>query len=446
MIGISLALLLAGPSRPLVAAETPPAGPLARYVAKPDGAYRWQVRRRGKLMRTEYVELTLTSQLWRGIHWKHQLFVIKPSTVTADGAHGMLCIAGGSWREEYARAPTTDESLPGEAALFANLAEALKTPVAVLLQVPHQPIFDGQFEDQAISYSFDQFLKTGDPLWPLLLPMVKSAVRAMDATQALCAQQWSLKLKTFTVTGASKRGWTTWLTAAVDARVTALAPMVIDVLNMVPQMAHQRQAWGKLSYKISDYSDRNLIEQLESPAGKALRAIVDPYSYRKQLVQPKLIIIGTNDHYWPLDALNLYWQDLPGPKYILYVPNNRHGLTDLGRVLGTVNALHRHAASGDPLPQLTWKFERNPQQLEMQIRSSVRPDQVLVWVATSKNRDFREARFSSMTLRRDGDRYCYRRQRPEQEFTAVFGEAIFGRTAVPYFLSTNVQIVAPAAP
>ena len=424
------------------AEPTPPAGPLARYVAQPDASYAWQVRRRGQVSRSEYVELTLHSQTWRDIAWKHQLFLVKPSTMPATASHAMLCIVGGSWKDEYAQPAAADERLPDDATLFANLAETLKTPVAVLLQVPHQPIFDGQFEDQAISYTFEQFLKTGDPQWPLLLPMVKSAVRGMDATEEFCGQEWSLSLKSFTVTGASKRGWTTWLTAAVDRRVTALAPMVIDVLNMSPQMEHQRRAWGKLSYKISDYSDRNLIAQLESPAGKALRSIVDPYSYRQRLKQPKLIIIGTNDHYWPLDALNLYWQDLQGPKYILYVPNNRHGLKDLGRVFGSLRALHRQAVDGQALPQLTWKLEQDARGVQLEVGSDIRPDQVQAWVATSPTRDFREARFRSVTLQRTGDAYRYQRPRPAEGYLALFGEALYNGDAVPSFFSTNVEIVA----
>ena len=31
------------------AEPTPPAGPLARYVAQPDASYAWQVRRRGQV-------------------------------------------------------------------------------------------------------------------------------------------------------------------------------------------------------------------------------------------------------------------------------------------------------------------------------------------------------------------------------------------------------------
>ena len=53
------------------------------------------------------------------------------------------------------------------------------------------------------------------------------------------------------------------------------------------------------------------------------------------LKQPKLLLLGTNDRYWPLDALNVYWDGLPGDKYVTYVPNNGHGLKDLpARVRG----------------------------------------------------------------------------------------------------------------
>lgn len=40
------------------------------------------------------------------------------------------------------------------------------------------------------------------------------------------------KLEKFLVAGASKRGWTTWTTMAVDKRVFAGIPIVMDMLRL----------------------------------------------------------------------------------------------------------------------------------------------------------------------------------------------------------------------
>jgi PhoPQ-activated pathogenicity-related protein len=273
--------------------------------------------------------------------------------------------------------------------------------------------------------------------------MVKSAVRGMDTTQKYCKQEWDLDVQTFTVTGASKRGWTTWLVGAVDSRATALAPMVIDMLNVGEQMEHQRKAWGDYSYKIRDYTERGLPRLIESPEGRQLTQIIDPFHYREKLTQPKLILIGTNDHYWPLDALNLYWDDLPADKYILYVPNNRHGLNDHARVVGSINALHQHVARGEPLPKLRWKFELNKAEATLHFESDIAPERVRIWAATSETRDFRGARWQSYPTKTVDKRYEGTLERPPSVYGAMFGEAQFTMNGVPYYLSTNVGIAPP---
>ena len=413
-------------------------------MAEKDASYRWKRQHEGKIGEAEYAELILTSQTWRDIVWKHQLFVLRPSTVKPDVKHALLFIAGGDWKDDLDK-PGRATSIPSEAQIFALLAEKLQTPVAVLLHVPQQPIFGGKVEDQIIALTFENFLKSGDSSWPLLLPMVKSAVRGMDAVQAFARDEWSLDLKTFTVSGASKRGWTTWLTGAVDPRATAIAPMVIDMLNMLPQMKHQQAAWGGPSYKIDDYTERGLLEHLDSEPGRALQKIVDPYSYRQVLKQPKLILLGTNDHYWPLDALNLYWNDLVGEKYILYVPNNRHGLKDYARIMGSINALHQHAAHGKPLPKLDWKFTNGGGKLHLKVDSDLPPKAVSAWVATSPTRDFRRATWRSYDADKNGKGHVYGLTIPDTGYAALFGEATFDDAALPYSFSTNVNIVKAAA-
>jgi PhoPQ-activated pathogenicity-related protein len=443
LLAVILTLIhLAPPPSPyrVQAAEARAAkGPLAEYVAKADDSYKWTKRAGGKLGKGDYAELMLTSQTWKNIAWKHQLFVYKPASV-ATGKQALLWIEGGRWNDKL-EAPAPDAEPSSRARLLATVGDQLKSPVALLLHVPQQPIFDGMVEDEIISHTFAQFLLTGDSEWPLLLPMVKSAVRAMDAVQEFAGQEWKLNIEHFTMTGASKRGWTTWLTSAVDSRVTALAPMVIDMLNMVPQMKHQVESFGTYSEQIEDYTSKGLQNFLETPRGKLLASIVDPFNYRQQLSQPKLIILATNDRYWPLDALNLYWEQLTGEKYILYVPNNGHGIKDIPRVVGGLSALHQHAANGKKLPKLDWKFVENNGKLRLRFASDTRPDRVQVWTAQSDTRDFRNSEFTSHPMTADGDAHVYELAVPESGYAALLAEAVFNGQPVPFHLSTNVRIV-----
>ena len=95
-----------------------------------------------------------------------------------------------------------------------NLGQASGLPVAVLFQIPNQPI-GGREEDDLIAHTFEQFFMTGDPTWPLLFPRVKSVIRTMDALEQ-STKGADDPLTKFVLTGASKRGWTAWLAGAID--------------------------------------------------------------------------------------------------------------------------------------------------------------------------------------------------------------------------------------
>lgn len=413
---------------------------LEAYVLRDDPSYAWTFRHEGVLAGTAYVELHLTSQTWRGIPWRHQLFVIRPATMTADARHGLLFIDSGRWHEGL-EAENYATRLPERAPLFAMVAEMLATPVAVVRQVPFQPLFDGLTEDRLIAYTFERYLESGEEDWPALQPMVKAAVRAMDATQEYAREAWGLELESFTVTGASKRGWTTWLVGAVDARATALAPIVIDMLNIEAHLDLQLSTWGTFSRQIADYTERGLHEQIDSERGQALLAMVDPFRHRARLTQPKLIVIGTNDPYWPLDALELYHDDLPGRNLILYMPNTGHRIEDFGRLIAGLHALHRHAAEGTPLPEPSWRFEQTDGVLRLHVGSDVLPRRVTSWYATSASRDFREALWRSRPCRQVDDGWLCELELPEDGYGALFAELTYlGDGLLPFQLSTQVRI------
>jgi PhoPQ-activated pathogenicity-related protein/AAA+ superfamily predicted ATPase len=443
--GVFLAALLAAGATAAGAQDAPSGRDvLASYVTKSDASYTWRLRARYVRNGAQILELHLVSQTWRDTPWQHQLFLIKPRHVEGDD-HGVLIVGGGRWQESYATAPPGDNP-PEDILPFVRIAQRLNAVVAVVAQVPYQPLL-GLTEDRLIAFTFDQYLASGDSEWPLLLPMVKSAVRAMDAAQESARQEWGLALESFTVLGASKRGWTSWLTAAVDARVTAVIPIVIDAVNMRLHFPHQIEVWGAPSEEILPYTERNLHNVLSSEQGRTLREIVDPFSYRATLTQPKLIVVATNDRYFPVDSLNLYWDDLLGPKYILYVPNSGHDVMDLPLVLRSVGAINRQAVGLTRLPAVDWEFRPVDGDLVLCVAADRAPAHVRVWTATAPTRDFRDVQWES-TRFRDGDRVRVHRQaQPSSGYAAVFAELEFGRWRSRYSLSTNVAMLgAPVEP
>ena len=169
---------------------------------------------------------------------------------------------------------------------MVDLARDTGTVITELRMVPNQPIVfiddparKPRIEDDFIAYTWDKFLRTGDEKWPARLPMTKSAVRAMDAVTAFAAsaEGGGAKVARFVVAGGSKRGWTTWTTAAVDKRVVAIVPIVIDMLNIEPSFMHHWRAYGAWSDAVDDYVEHGIMDWIGTPQFQALMKIEEPY-------------------------------------------------------------------------------------------------------------------------------------------------------------------------
>ena len=317
--------------------------------------------------------------------------------------------------------------------------------------IPKQPLFEGKKEDALIAETFVRYLETKDERWPLLFPMVKSLVKAMDALQEFGEREWKLPVKSFIVTGASKRGWTTWLTAASDSRVKAIAPMVIDTLNMKAQGPYQLKSFGHYSEQIRDYTERELVPTPETAEAQRLWAMVDPWVYRERLTMPKLLINGVNDPYWTTDALNLYWDDLPGDKWVTYVPNAGHNLEQRGengekdrtRAVNALAAFAKHNIRDNPMPQLRWKHDDASDQARLTVDSDHAPKAARVWVASAPNRDFRLARWKDQALT-SGKSIVAKVAPPATGCVAFFAELDFEIDGLPHQLSTQMRILEAA--
>lgn len=365
------------------------ATPLDDYVAAEDNTYGWQIVNTREMSGITALEVSLTSQKWRDIVWKHRVYILKPAQLKTP---------------EFAVLYITGSSGMAELAAFGQVANKVGALCVILNDVPNQPLFGGLSEDGLISYTFVEFAKTGDKTWPALLPMTKSAVRAMTAVQEIAKKQWGIDVKEFMVTGGSKRGWTTWLTAAVDKRVRAIAPLVYDILNFPKQLPHQVATWGKYSEMIADYSSKGLTEMLSTTEGQVLTTTVDPYFYRERFKMPKMIINGANDRYWVIDAAQFYFNDLPGEKYLMYVPNAGHSLQEgLPRVVNNLTAFYLAVASKQPLAQIQADVKRQGNKLLVTVTTRGKVEGVQIWTAQSSTKDLRSSKWTAQDAKPAGN-------------------------------------------
>lgn len=413
-----------------VAEEIPDA--ISRYVKREEPAFRWNVVQKHETPDGNVHQLHLVSQTWQNIVWEHALLVYEPEQVLFPN-HMLLMVTGG----RNGRTPK-----PEDMALGLALAKLCGARIATLHQVPNQPLFGDHVEDDLITETWLRYLETGDESWPLLFPMVKSAVQAMTALQAFSKEQWKQEVKGFVITGASKRGWTSWLTPVVEPRVIATAPIVIDTLNFPVQMRYQLETWGKYSEQIEDYTSKGLIKQdgePKTPREEELWRMMDPFTYREQLTLPKLIINGANDRYWVVDAVKNYWPDLKGPKHILTVPNAGHGL-DGGKeaALTTLGVFFRHSVLGQLLPQLEWDYTAERDIRQLAVKPSVRPQEARLWTASSDSKDFRESRWNHEPLKEQSEKFVGRITKANGNNVAAFGELKFEYQGLRYSLTTRV--------
>ena len=416
---------------------------LDRYVATPDPSFKWELVKTTEGKGYKAYVLDLTSQTWRTEKevdrtvWKHWLTVIKPDTVSYTT--GFLFITGGA-NNNNAKPPASPDIMLTQMALDTGAV------IAELKMVPNQPLSfpddanKPRTEDGIITYTWQKFLQGGDDSWPLRLPMTKSAVRAMDAVTAF-SKTLNVALDKFVVAGGSKRGWTTWTTAAVDKRVVAICPLVIDTLNLQKTSEHQWRAYGFFPPAIKDYIDRGLMDWNGTKEYQALLQIEDPYEYRARLTMPKYIVNAAGDQYFMPDASQFYWPGLKGEKLLRYIPNADHGLggSDAPKSL---TAYFDSILHNTKRPEYAWKIQPNG---DIRVTSKGKPTEVKVWTAVNPEaRDFRVEKVgriykeSPLQESKPGV-WLAKAPHPEKGFAAYFVELTYP-TGGKYPLKVTTQV------
>lgn len=423
---------------------------LDEYVAKPDSNYSYHLLNtiKGEGATSYILEMTsqqfLTSAEVDRPIWKHWMIVTRPDEVKSST--GLLFIGGGGNNGPAPKGPD---------GAMAKVAIATKSVVTELKNVPNQPLVfkgedKGRSEDSLIAYTWDKYLRTGDPKWPARLPMTKSAVRALDTITSFCASKegGEIKVDSFVVAGGSKRGWTTWTTAAVDKRVVAIVPIVIDMLNVIPSFKHHYGAYGFWAPAVHDYEEMGIMRWTDTPEYAALMKIEEPYSYLDRLTMPKFIITSAGDQFFLPDSARFYFKDLPGVKYLRSVPNSDHSLKNTDAI-SSLTAFYDAILRHKPLPEFSWTL---PSEGMVRVEPKTKPSVVKLWRATNpEGRDFRLEKigpaYSSTDLSADDHGiYTATVDKPEKGFTAYFVELTYQNDPAPFKFTTQVAVIPDVEP
>ena len=154
---------------------------LEDYINKDLFKTTWKILSSTSNKDVKLIDVLLTGQPWQGTTWQHYVEIFIPIKNKSNLATILITTKKGmsQWH------------LPNDA---EKLAKKTGSTIVVLYNIPNQPLFDGLIEDELIAYSFTQYLETGDNDWPLLFPMSKATIKAMDAVQDIVHKTAKIKI------------------------------------------------------------------------------------------------------------------------------------------------------------------------------------------------------------------------------------------------------------
>ncbi|XP_071108310.1 autocrine proliferation repressor protein A-like [Haliotis cracherodii] len=378
-------------------------GVLEDYVNRYDPHYTYEVLKDHTYRGPDYTlyVLNMTSQKWKDetvvtnpIWWHYLTITVPDKLVFKDSA--FILIDGGS---NHAGPPSVKDNF---VSLTTMMAVSTGCIGADLKMIPNQPTtfladptHKARSEDAVIAWTWKTFVQvnSSDPELLLRFPMTKATVRGMDTIANFSQSLQEINIDKFYVAGASKRGWTTWTTAAVDPRVKGISPIVMDLLHMVKNLHHHFRAYGGWTFAFKDYYELNFTESLDHPNTQKMADIIDPISYNDKLTMPKLIISTGGDEFFLPDDSHYYYNDLNGPKYLRILPNAEHSCAGHEiSLLFTMRAFFLSIMSASPLPKFSWVRELTANGGKITVTTETEPLTVTsYWAKTigGERRDFR---------------------------------------------------------
>ncbi|NHB56611.1 PhoPQ-regulated protein [Acinetobacter sp. 194] len=362
--------------------------------------------------------------------WQHEVNIYIPNH--SPKPYALLVINDGTNLDS-----TGKNKLPTNftTAMLENIAQQTNSVVISVSNIPNQPLSYetdsvGLVEDYNVARSWDIFLK--DPIQYQNMSVHIPMTAAVSQTLRLAHQELkSFGIDQYVATGASKRGWVSWLAAIDNDKIKAVVPFVFDLLNTQKGLEHMYLSYGK-NWPIAFYpyyvyaTDQNI----QTTNFTDLMKIEDPLQYRnskysERLTIPKYIINASGDDFYVPDNTQFYYDELQGTKSLRVAPNSDHaGILNIAEqsLIHFLNRFQNQKA----LPSI---LEQHTNQ-SLTLKFSERPNELKQWTATNlKDRDFRYAcniQYISKPLNINPNQdVTIELNQPVQGWQATFIEAIF---------------------
>lgn len=267
---------------------------LISYAKEVDRNYNYRLHSTSKGAGYNAYFLELVSQSWHPEKtlpplWRHWLTLVVPDRRTKDSA--LLILTKGLSSPEK---PMSEIPL-----LLVSIAISTNSIVAILEGFPLDPT--GVYETPSkkvdlkeidfFIWSLKQYFDTNDPTWIPFLPLVKSVVGGINATQEFILKDLKseIPVKEF-VLYADTPLFTCWLVPAVDERVIALAGINNFTYNIETLIKTFLMNEIPLPTFFEEIDNEGLLQLFETKEGEKLLSIIDPYYYRQFLKIPKLVV------------------------------------------------------------------------------------------------------------------------------------------------------------
>eukprot|EP01132_Coremiostelium_polycephalum_P001297 gene1297-1639_t len=381
--------------------------PLENFVNRPDdNVGQFYIHKTIKDPRYTAYVLNFTSLNWltpdesSNPKWWHWLVVCVPNIVLSD--YGYLEVDGGVFTSEARVTP-----------MIENICVQTNSVAAHLWQNPNQPtVFhkDGvpRVEDGLLAYTWDQFMNNRSKVeWIGQFPLTKAVVKAMDAVQSFVKSKYYLyRVNHFVVSGASKRGWASWLAAAIDPRVKAVIPVVFPNVNLIQNTINHYRAYGGWSFAYGDYYIQGLMRFLNTPQFEWVAKEIDPIYFVDRLrTKPKYVVNAVGDEYFLPDSSSFFWPQLLGEKHLRIHPNAGHWLQNRDPFLiAEVTSYYKNIINHQKLPEFDWSVVPDPTTNQTTVHVTLkdslfhRPTSVVVYQANSLSTTRRDWRYQSCDI------------------------------------------------